>query len=93
MSGSGLLLGSMSGFTAHLQLRYVLMFMATDINESQEIRALQLSPPLTSCSIRENWSCPSPAEALRREDPTPHLGSTIELTLFVGSMGELVLRA
>ena len=26
---------------------------------------------------QENWPCPSPAEALGRADPVPHLGSTV----------------
>lgn len=33
-------------------------------------------------NARVIWSCPSPAESLRRKGPILHLGSTIELTMF-----------
>ena len=44
-------------------------------------------------SERESWPCPSPAVALTRADPVPHVGTTIELTLDVGIVDELALRA
>lgn len=39
----------------------------------------------------EIWSCPSPTTAHERAGPTPHLRSTLELTLLVGGTRELVL--
>lgn len=44
----------------------------------------KLAPPLTSNNTRENWSCHSLAEALRRECLIHHLGITIKMTLFWG---------
>ena len=45
----------------------------------------ELAPPLTGSNIRENWFFPSLTGALRRVSPIPHLGSTIELTVFIGA--------
>lgn len=78
MSRSGLLLGPM------MQPWSVLMPEAPDTTKGREDRTAELAPPLTGCNTRENWSCPSWAEALRTEDPAYHLGSKIELTLFAG---------
>lgn len=76
----------MSGFLALMQQRCVLMSAAPDITKGQEERAVQNWPcSLTDYTTRKNWSCLSPAEALGKEGPTPHLCSTIELTLFAGA--------
>lgn len=37
---------------------------------------------LTGGNTRENWSCPSPVVALKREGLICNLGSTVERTLF-----------
>lgn len=91
MSVSGLLLGPVSGFIALLQ-PWSVMFMATDIIEGQEGRAVQ------------SWSCPSLTAALGRTD-TPHQLSTWENESYTSfgqhnkadpvcrAVGELALRA
>lgn len=87
MSVPGLHLGLMSGFMALMQPWSVLMSQAPDVTEGWEEGAgcTDLALPLTGYSIRENPSCPLPAEALRGAGPTPHLGSTIGLTPFTGA--------
>ena len=40
--------------------------------------------PLANNGRQESWPCPSPAVALERAGPVPHLGSTAELALGVG---------
>lgn len=92
LSVPGLLVGPTSGFTALLQLPSVLMFLAPEPPKAERIVLNRIGPSLAAALGRESRSGPSPTEALRREDPTPHLGSTIELTLFVG-MGKVALRA
>lgn len=60
--GSGLLPGSMSGFLARLQPQFVLMSMVPESTYGQNDMAVHLSPPFAGCK-----SCPSTAEAFRRE--------------------------
>jgi hypothetical protein len=36
----------------------------------------------------QSWPCPSPAAALRRAGPAPHLGNTVKLALNVGVVGD-----
>lgn len=37
--------------------------------------------PLANNGRQESWPCPSPAVALERADPAPHLGNIVELIL------------
>lgn len=60
--GSRLQPGPTSGFIALLQPQSVLMSMVPESTYGQNDMAVQLSPPFTECK-----SCPSSAEALRRE--------------------------
>ena len=67
LSRSELLPGPVSGFMALKQLLFMLMCAAPDDTKGQEGRGVQRWPSsLTGSNNRENWSCPSSTEALRR---------------------------
>lgn len=71
---AGLLRGPISGYMALLQ-PWSIMSTALDTTDLGEDRAVQSwLRALTGCA-KENWSCPSQAEALRRESATRQLCS------------------
>lgn len=86
MPETELLPGPISGFTDLLQLGPVLISMANDTTKGQEDAGLH------GVGLAPHWirgmgdlTLPLTSVTLRREGPIPHLGGTIELTIFLGA--------
>lgn len=85
MSGPGLLLGPGLGSGSDVFTVSVNICTSHCQERQRGYGCTELVPLLTGCNTGENWSYLSLAEALRKEGPTSHLGSTIELILFTGA--------
>lgn len=76
--------GPMSRFKTLMQLWSLLMSMISDITKDRVDIAVQCRAQTSDCNTRENWYFSSLAKMLWKENPTPHIGITTELILFVG---------
>lgn len=73
---------------ALMQLGYVLTSTVLDTTRSRDDRIVcctEVALLLTICNTRGKSFYPTKAEALRREDSTPHLDSIIELIMLAGA--------